>query len=49
VNTNAYFLVGAYTKGLRDTITSRGNNVIRPEDIDLIRRQVEAKSRDVEY
>jgi len=38
-----------YTKGLRDTITSCGNNVIRPEDIDLIRRQLEAKSRDVEY
>ena len=38
-----------YTKGLRDAVTSLGDSVLRPEDIDLIRRQLEEKCRDVEY
>ena len=38
-----------YTKGLRDVVVSHGTSVLRPEDIDLIRRQLEEKCRDVEY
>lgn len=38
-----------YTKGLRDVVSSRGNDVLQKEDIDLIRRQLEARGRDVEY
>jgi xanthosine utilization system XapX-like protein len=38
-----------YTKGLRDVVISHGNAVLRPDDVDLIRRQLEEKCRDVEY
>jgi hypothetical protein len=38
-----------YTKGLRDAVTSLGNEVLGPSEIDLIRRQLEEKCRDVEY
>jgi hypothetical protein len=38
-----------YTKGLEDVVISRGNDVLAKGDIDLVRRQLEAKCRDVEY
>jgi hypothetical protein len=38
-----------YTKGLKDVVISHGTTVLRPDDVDLIRRQLEEKCRDVEY
>lgn len=38
-----------YTKGLTGVVTSHGTGVLRAEDIDLIRRQLEERCRNVEY
>jgi hypothetical protein len=38
-----------YSKGLDGVVVSRGNKVLTEAEIDLVRRELEAKCRDVQY
>jgi hypothetical protein len=38
-----------YTKGLRGVVISLGDEILDPKDIDLIRRQLEEKCRDIDF